>query len=284
MTRTFRTLLSGGELFGVGARAAGGSLYDAALRRSALDGNVSRVWLHERVGMPTRMRMGGSSWAALHSLRAQHRSEDVMAVYVDKLQNWPQPPKKGAERWFGNGKPSCHLTADTLAELHAFSRRLHLRFDWFQSEHGGHYDLTPGKRAEAVRLGAREGRSEATAKEPDVELPSGWELLLVDWSPVSLFTGWWARNQALGLSTSVYVETGKAPRSHRFQADDPREAAAQAARDLDQARREWDAAPLAFRRRLLEKAQESNTPIDEPLELPAAPAEHEGQLSFEVLL
>jgi hypothetical protein len=83
-----------------------------------------------------------------------------MAVYVDELVAWPQPPKPGAERFFGNGKLSCHLLTDgSMAELHLFAARLGLKRAWFQEEIDprlGHYDLTPALRALAVELGAIE--------------------------------------------------------------------------------------------------------------------------------
>jgi hypothetical protein len=71
-----------------------------------------------------------------------------MTVYVDELQRFPT-----RIRCFMNG--SCHLTADTLDELHAFASRLGLRRAWFQ-EHSSapHYDLTPSKREQALALGA----------------------------------------------------------------------------------------------------------------------------------
>jgi hypothetical protein len=78
-----------------------------------------------------------------------------------------------------------HLTADTWEELHEFAARLGLRRSYFQPGRplGGkpspfwHYDLTVGKRAQALRLGARavswrglpgicRPRDEATAAAP----------------------------------------------------------------------------------------------------------------------
>ncbi len=83
-----------------------------------------------------------------------------MAIYVDELVAWPQPPKAGAERFFGNGKLSCHLLTDgDMEDLHRFAERLGLRRAWFQAEltpQLGHYDLTPALRARAVELGATE--------------------------------------------------------------------------------------------------------------------------------
>ncbi len=48
-----------------------------------------------------------------------------------------------------------HLIADTLDELHEFAGRLGLRRDWYQD--GGwipHYDVSEGKREEAIAKGA----------------------------------------------------------------------------------------------------------------------------------
>jgi hypothetical protein len=68
---------------------------------------------------------------------------------VDELQVWPTKI-----RCFKNG--SAHLTADTLEELHAFAKRLGLKREWFQEHWSApHYDLTPGKRARALELGAQ---------------------------------------------------------------------------------------------------------------------------------
>lgn len=70
-----------------------------------------------------------------------------MTVYVDEIRRWPhaRPP-------FHRG--SCHLTADTLEELHAFAKRIGMKREWFQDGRVPHYDLTPGRRAEAKLAGA----------------------------------------------------------------------------------------------------------------------------------
>jgi hypothetical protein len=71
-----------------------------------------------------------------------------MAVYVDELQRWPT-----GIRCFKSG--SCHLTADTLEELHSFAKRLGLKREWFQPHRIlDHYDLTPRRREKALMLGA----------------------------------------------------------------------------------------------------------------------------------
>lgn len=79
-----------------------------------------------------------------------------MAVYVDEVLDWTliaQARRLRHTHW-------CHLTADTEQELHAFAARLGLRRSWYQrkgpNDVGWHYDVTPNKRAQAVRLGARE--------------------------------------------------------------------------------------------------------------------------------
>jgi hypothetical protein len=79
-------------------------------------------------------------------LRAPSPLEGTAVVYVDTLRDWG---------W--RLGPSCHLAADTLAELHAFAARLGMRRSWFQPGRGRpHYDLTASRRAVAVRLGAVE--------------------------------------------------------------------------------------------------------------------------------
>jgi hypothetical protein len=80
-----------------------------------------------------------------------------MAIYVDELINYNQAPKGGA-RYFGNGKPSCHMTTDgDVEELHRFAESIGLRRSWFQARSSTpHYDLTPSKRALAVQKGAVE--------------------------------------------------------------------------------------------------------------------------------
>ena len=75
-----------------------------------------------------------------------------MSVYVDNLMVWGGDE---APRCFRH-KPSCHLYADTLEELHAFALRIGMRRCWFQNESTlPHYDLTEGKRAQAVANGAK---------------------------------------------------------------------------------------------------------------------------------
>jgi len=54
-------------------------------------------------------------------------------VYTDPPMKWP---------YGGRIVTSCHLTADTLDELHAFAVRIGLRRAYFQNKPGfPHYDL-----------------------------------------------------------------------------------------------------------------------------------------------
>ena len=64
-------------------------------------------------------------------------------IYVDAAIN----------HW--KGKLWCHLTADSIVELHAFASRLGLRKEWFQNHKLiPHYDITEKKRLIAIRQGA----------------------------------------------------------------------------------------------------------------------------------
>ena len=83
-----------------------------------------------------------------------------MTVRVDEVRIWPT-----TIACFRGG--SAHLTADTLEELHAFAARLGLRRSWFQAHPiAPHYDLTPGRQAVALKLGARivSAREQAIAR------------------------------------------------------------------------------------------------------------------------
>jgi hypothetical protein len=67
-----------------------------------------------------------------------------MTVYVDDAV------------WRWRGKLWCHMTADTLDELHRFARKLGLKKAWFQDKlHHQHYDLISHVRQRAIDLGAR---------------------------------------------------------------------------------------------------------------------------------
>lgn len=71
-----------------------------------------------------------------------------MTVYVDEFRRYG-PTKI---RCFKAG--SCHMTADTLDELHLMALLVGLRREWFQDAGVPHYDLTRSRRAHAISLGA----------------------------------------------------------------------------------------------------------------------------------
>jgi hypothetical protein len=60
--------------------------------------------------------------------------------------------------WYGY--EWCHLFADASEELHAFAERIGLKRSWVQRPETKweHYDLTPQKRAQAVKAGAQQQR------------------------------------------------------------------------------------------------------------------------------
>ncbi len=75
-----------------------------------------------------------------------------MTIYVDQILEYPNC-KLRYKRW-------CHMATDgDLSELHQMAARLSLHPSWFQTrpgKHLPHYNLTPNKRAQAVRLGVQE--------------------------------------------------------------------------------------------------------------------------------
>lgn len=71
-----------------------------------------------------------------------------MSVYTDPPMRWP---------FRGRIVLSCHLTADTLDELHAFAAKIGLKRSWFQVSKSGipHYDLmSEGTRSAAAMVPA----------------------------------------------------------------------------------------------------------------------------------
>jgi hypothetical protein len=77
-----------------------------------------------------------------------------MAVYVDDMQLPADADKNGRAirgRW-------SYLFADTSAELEDFARKLGLSSRWIQhqGEPGEHYDVTEGKRQQALKLGTQQ--------------------------------------------------------------------------------------------------------------------------------
>jgi hypothetical protein len=80
-----------------------------------------------------------------------------MAVYVDD-SHIPAQVQNGSRT---HDSTWCHLFADSQDELHEFAGRLGLKRSYFQPGKGNrswtwHYDVTAGKRAESVKLGAVE--------------------------------------------------------------------------------------------------------------------------------
>ncbi len=64
------------------------------------------------------------------------------------------------------GTRYCHMTADTMEELHAMARRLNLGMPSFQNKpRHKHYDVTERKMWKAILLGAHPlGRREYVSK------------------------------------------------------------------------------------------------------------------------
>lgn len=97
-----------------------------------------------------------------------------MAIFVDKVRRWPQPAKPGlAQRYFGNGKPSCHMWSDQDdLELIAFAKRIGLSKAWIQRDSPiVHFDLTPSKRDRAILMGAIERELTLADFDPNYEPP-----------------------------------------------------------------------------------------------------------------
>ena len=73
-----------------------------------------------------------------------------MSVYVDPLREY------GGSKTFP-WKVSCHMWADSLADLHAMAVAIGMKRAWFQDKPDfPHYDLVATKRKRAVELGAVE--------------------------------------------------------------------------------------------------------------------------------
>lgn len=100
-----------------------------------------------------------------------HRQDNYaggfLAVYVDEVKTYSisqikSPDARAAgNRW-------CHMTADTLEELHAMADSIGLKRSWFQPHHQvelAHYDITPAKRVLAIRNGAIEVKSREHARQ-----------------------------------------------------------------------------------------------------------------------
>lgn len=114
----------------------------------------------DALGLWTNLAPGGTRYEAI----PMPKPEEAV-VYCDPLFTWPFTAKTAqAQRHFGDGKQSCHLyVAGPILALHLFAHRLGMRTPLTHAKHWlhalpdhPHYDLTPTKRALAVKLGARE--------------------------------------------------------------------------------------------------------------------------------
>lgn len=76
-----------------------------------------------------------------------------MTVYVDEIRVYPKSIMDAATK--RNGVRWCHMLADTIEELHLMADTIGIQRRYFQN-HGSipHYDITPPKRAKALRAGA----------------------------------------------------------------------------------------------------------------------------------
>ncbi len=81
-----------------------------------------------------------------------------MACYVDPLMTRKSSDLAARRVGARNGHRWCHLLGDSEAEVHALAARIGMRREWYDPRGGvgGHYDLTPPRRARAVELGAIE--------------------------------------------------------------------------------------------------------------------------------
>jgi hypothetical protein len=72
-----------------------------------------------------------------------------VTVYVDPATAWGK-----SDRW--SHERSCHMVADSEAELDALAAQIGLKPEWKQEGVMPHYDLTASKRKLAVEAGAVE--------------------------------------------------------------------------------------------------------------------------------
>lgn len=56
--------------------------------------------------------------------------------------------------WEFRGNLYCHMTADSLGELHAMAREIGCKRCWFHNGRMPHYDLAKGMRLRALAAGA----------------------------------------------------------------------------------------------------------------------------------
>lgn len=69
-------------------------------------------------------------------------------IYVDEIFDYQS-------NIAGHGGKWCHLFSDNTAALHDFAASIGLKREWFQDRpRFPHYDITPAKRALAIKKGA----------------------------------------------------------------------------------------------------------------------------------
>lgn len=74
-----------------------------------------------------------------------------MTIYVDELKRFPC---KGYLYRISDGGFWCHMTADSLEELHNMAALIGMKRSWFQDTTVPHYDLVFSRRQKALELGA----------------------------------------------------------------------------------------------------------------------------------
>ena len=107
-------------------------------------------------------------------------------VYIDPLFDWPAEAVQNAQarRLTAKHGQWCHMMADSQEELLAFALKLGMKAVWIQQKGTPreHFDLTPSRRAAAVKRGAKEitaremvdiGRRIAYPKSEPMDLPMG---------------------------------------------------------------------------------------------------------------
>ena len=84
---------------------------------------------------------------------------NVPVVMVDKLFTLPSLDPEAFRVGSKRGHQWCHMWVNPGDEetLHAIANKIGMRQSWFQNKQGfPHYDLTPSRRARALRAGAVE--------------------------------------------------------------------------------------------------------------------------------
>lgn len=95
-----------------------------------------------------------------------------MAVYVDRIMKYPKTAGWPYEE-------ACHMIADTLDELHRMAAKIGLKRVWFQNSppHSvPHYDLTVGKKHQALANGALDADDEA-ARQFYMDCVTWWRMI-----------------------------------------------------------------------------------------------------------